>query len=111
MIVERQTLQERFAKLEWTQQMGNLASTLARISSRAESPQYDELVASLLREAALFIEWSAAQAPESMLLDLATLQRECLAWRSVWPVDSSRALLSLQARNASDRLLQRAHLI
>ncbi len=109
--MEKQALFERYVKLDWPHQIGNLASTLARISSRAESPQYDELVADLLREAALFIEWSAPHVPENLLLDLAALQRECLAWRNAWPLDSSRALLSLQARNASDRLLQRADLI
>ena len=109
--MENQALFERYCQLDWPQQIGNLASTLARISSRAESPQYDELVADLLREAALFIEWSAPHVPEDMLFDLASLQRECLAWRNIWPLDALRALLSLQTRNASDRLLHLARLI
>jgi hypothetical protein len=39
--VAQQQLQERYQQLEWPQQIGNLASTLARISSRSSSPQYD----------------------------------------------------------------------
>lgn len=103
--MEKQALFERYSKLDWPQQVGNLASTLARISSRAMTPKYDTLVTDLLREAALFIEWSAASVPDPLLLDLASLQRECLAWQRSWPLDESRSLLSLHARNASDRLL------
>ncbi len=111
--MDRQALFERYTKLDWSHQVGNLASTLARISSRALTPRYDTLVTDLLREAALFIEWSAASVPQSLLLDLASLQSECLAWQRVWPPDASglpqsaRSLLALYARNASDRLLYR----
>ncbi len=87
---------DRYQQLAWSQQIGNLASTMARISSRVPSPNYDALVSDLLREAALFIEWSAPQVPESLLLDLAPLQRELLAWRRIWPQDNLRPLLSMQ---------------
>ena len=108
--MDRQALRERFVQLDWPQQLGNLASTLARISTRAVSPQHDELVADMLREAALFIEWSAPKVPLSLLLDLAPLQRELLVWHRLWPQDRLRPLLSLQARHASDRLLRQAGL-
>lgn len=106
--MNRSSLQERYQQLPWPQQLGNLASTLARISSRSTSPTYDSLVADLLREAALFIEWSAPHVPPALLLDLAPLQREMLAWRRVWPQESLRPLLALQARHISDRLLRLA---
>jgi hypothetical protein len=106
-----QRLKERFEKLNWTQQLGNLASTLARISTRASHPKYDDLVVSLLREAALFIEWSAPHAPDNLLLELASTQREVLAWKRVWPVEGARQLLMLFARNRSDHLLQTARLV
>lgn len=108
--MNRQTLRERYIQLDWPQQMGNLASTLARISTRAASTQHDALVADLLREAALFIEWSAKGVPPSLLLDLAPLQRELLLWYRVWPQETLRPLLSLQARHLSDRLLRLAQL-
>lgn len=108
--MSKQSLRERYMQLDWTQQVGNLASTLARISSRAGSPRYDALVADLLREAALFIEWSAPQVPPSLLVDLAPLQKEFLLWHRLWPQDVLRPLISLQARHASDRLLRMAKL-
>jgi len=108
--MNRQSLRERYVQLDWPRQMGNLASTLARISTRAASSQYDALVADLLREAALFIEWSAPTTPPSLLLDLAPLQRELVLWHRVWPQEALRPLLSLQARHLSDRLLRLAQL-
>jgi len=107
----QQPLQERYEQLEWPQQLGNLASTLARIATRATSPHYDGLTSDLLREAALFIEWSAPHVPQPLLLDLAPLQREILAWQRIWPLEAARPLLALQARHVSDRLLRLAHLV
>lgn len=108
--MSQQSLRERYTQMSWPQQMGNLASTLARISTRALSPQYDTLTADLLREAALFIEWSAQGVPQPLLLDLAPLQKEFLLWRRVWPQEALRPLLALQARHLSDRLLRLAQL-
>lgn len=109
--MEQQQLHERYQQLDWPQQLGNLASTLARVSSRVPSSQYDALVGDLLREAALFIEWSAPHVPTNLLLDLAAMQRELLAWRQIWPLDPVRPLLGLYARNTSDRLLCAAGLV
>ena len=107
----QQSLRERYGQLEWPQQLGNLASTLARIATRADSPRYDALTSDLLREAALFVEWSAPHVPQSLLLDLSPLQRELLAWQRVWPLEDGRSLLALHARHASDHLLRLAQLV
>jgi len=104
-------LRERFELLDWPQQLGNLASTLARVSARASAQQHDSLVTNLLREAALFIEWSAPHVPPAFWQELAAMQREVLAWWRVWPIEPARALLVLHARNQSDHLLQMAGLI
>ncbi len=112
-------MRERYEALDWPQQLGNLASTLARVSTRASLPQYDTLVADMLREAALLIEWSAPHVPSTFWLDLATMQREVLAWRRLWTsassaeplLDPARSLLALHTRNQSDRLLQMAGLV
>ncbi len=106
MITETREFRERFERMEWQQQIGNLASTMARVAASAPIPQRDPLVADLLREAALFIEWSAPKVPRGFLVELAAIQREVLAWRKIWPVETARPLLALEARNRSDRLLQ-----
>jgi hypothetical protein len=109
--VSSQQLRQRYERLDRSRQLGNLASTLARISSRVTDSRHDALVADLLREAAVFIEWSAKQVSADSVADLAALQRELLAWRRVWPLDQARSLIALYTRNASDRLLRMAGLV
>lgn len=106
-----QAMYKRFTQLTWQQQLGNLASTLARISSQATSPESDHLVTTSLREAALLIEWSAPQVPSDFLLELAAMQREVLAWQRCWPLEAARSLLALHTRHQADRLLQMAGLL
>jgi hypothetical protein len=72
---------------------------------------YDELVGNLIREAALFIEWSAPRLPADLLVDMTAIQRELLAWWHIRPLDQTRPLLALYARNTSNRLLHMAGLV
>lgn len=109
--MERQKLYERFITLDWQQQLGNLASTLATLSQQSTNPQQDTLTNHLLREAALMIEWSASNVPQEFLLELAGMQRELLAWRKDFPIESARNILSLYARNQADRLLEMSGLL
>ncbi len=101
---------KRYARLTWQQQLGNLASTLARLSSRCSCPEHDPVVTYLLREAAVLIEWSAPHAPPALHPDLAAMQREVLAWRDRWPLDQARPLLALRARQMSEALPRMAGL-
>ena len=101
-------LQARYERMDWRQHLGNLASTLARLSNRALQPEHDALVADLRQEAALVIEWSAAKAPQPALLQLAAMQKEILAFKGIWPHEPMRSMLALYTRNRSDLLLQLA---
>ncbi len=102
------SLRDRYLRMSWQQQLGNMASTLARIANNVEVPEHNETVKMCLREAACFIEWSAPQVPAEYLLELAAMQRELLSWQRSWPVEPARDLLALHARNQSDRVLQMA---
>ena len=106
--MSQKRLYERYTQLDWPHQLGNLASTLAPISSRAHEPQHDDLVGDLLREAATFVEWSAPYVPADLLIDLAAMQREILAWQRMWPHDVVRPIIAPYTRGASDRLLVKA---
>lgn len=108
--MNRQSFRERYERMAWPQQLGNLASTLARLSSRCSRPEYDPLVTDLLREAALLIEWSAPHTPPAVHPDLAAMQRETLAWREHWPLSQARSLLALRGRQMSEALLRAAGL-
>ena len=104
--MERQKLYERFITLDWQQQLGNLASTFVTLSQQSTNPKQDRLINHLLREAALMIEWSASNVPQEFLLELAGMQRELLAWRKDFPIESARNILSLYTRNRADCLLE-----
>ena len=106
--MDREKLRLRFLKDEWPRQVGNLASTLGRLSSRAGDARYDQIVADLLREGTLLMEWCAANVPLEIAASLATMQRELVLWRRIWPNDPARALLALRARQMSDQLLDAA---
>lgn len=109
--MERQALYERFKTLDWQQQLGNLASTLATISTQSTIQAQDKLTSHLLREAALMIEWCAKNVPTDFHLELAAIQKECLAWIIAFPIESARNLLSIHARHQSERVLQMAGLL
>jgi hypothetical protein len=110
-MMDRVKLQERYLQDEWPRQVGNLASTLTRLSSRARDVRYDRIVADLLNEGALMIEWCAPNVPLELATELATMQRELILWRQIWPSDAARALLAFRARDMADRLLQGAGLL
>lgn len=109
-MMERETLYERIKTQTWQQQLGNLASTLATISTQATIPQQDKLTTYLLRDAALITEWCAKNVPESFHSELAAIQKECLAWKKVFLLEASRNLLSIHTRHQSDRILEIASL-
>ena len=106
--MDRTKFRERYLQDEWPRQFGNLASTLARLSSHAEDQRYDPIVTDLLRESALLIEWSAPQVPLDQATNLALMQRELLMWRKIWPTDAARPLLALRAHAMADQLLAAA---
>lgn len=109
--MSRSRLRERYLKDEWPRQMGNLASTLARLSSRTQDTRFDHIVADLLRESALLMEWSAPCVPLELATEMAKMQRELVLWHRVWPSDTARTLLSFRARAMADLLLESAGFI
>jgi hypothetical protein len=108
--MEREALYKSLKTQTWQQQLGNLASTLANISTQATIPQQDKLTTYLLRDAALIVEWSAKNVPEAFHRELAAIQKECLTWNQVFPEDVTRNLLSIHTRHQSDRILEMAEL-
>jgi hypothetical protein len=106
--MNRDQLRERVLQDEWPRQVGNLASTLARLGSRANDARYDQVVAGLLREGALLMEWCAPNVPLELAADLASMQRELILWHQIWPDNAARLLLAFRVREMADRLLKTA---
>lgn len=106
--MDRNKLRTRYLQDEWPQQVGNLASTLARLSSRATDARFDPIVSDLLHEGTLLMEWCAPNVPLNIAADLAAMQRELVLWRRIWPDDVSRPLLAFRTQEMADRLLEAA---
>jgi hypothetical protein len=109
--MERQALYDRLNSLSWQEQLGNLASTLATISTQSTIQEQDKLTSHLLREVALMIEWCAKNVPDEFHLELAAIQKECLAWQRAFPIETARDLLAVHTRHQSDRAIQMAGLL
>ncbi len=104
--MDSQYLRERYATLTWPQQLGNLASTLAHIAKRAESPKYDKLVTTWLTEVVLLAELAASRVPVDYETELTAVQQEAKLWQQIWPLEPTRPLLALHSHHQSERLLQ-----
>jgi len=101
-------LEARYAKLEWRQRLGNLASTLARAATAANNPRTTASVPDLLRGGMWVIEWGQADTPLDMLVELVPLQKELGLLKRAWDQDSQavRPLLVFRSRVMSDQVLK-----
>ncbi len=109
MIKNKKKLKERFLRDSFPRRMGNLSATLGRISSSARNSNNPEVVTDLLDEAKHLIEWTAAEAEVEIAAELVRMQRIITLWLSAWCESnqnaSQRALLSVQAKDWSDRAI------
>ncbi len=96
-------------------QLGALAATLGRISSSAEKVTRSKLIIVMLDECLRFIEWTIPNQTESTINELQTFGVMLKLWRDSWEhaqVDEHlRALLSVQAKQWSDRALELSGLL
>ncbi len=95
-------MQERYLWDEGPVRLGNLASSLLRLSNWVRTGQSDEAVVDLMREVAWFMEWNGDLAS----LELANMQREICRWRRIWPVEQARSILAFRALQMSNRVLE-----
>ena len=109
MIKNKEKLRERFLRDSLPRRMGALSATLGRISSSARNSNNPEVVTDLLDEAKHLIEWTAAEAEIETAAELVRMQRMITLWLSAWRESgqnpSQRVLLSVQAKDWSDRAI------
>jgi hypothetical protein len=100
-------MHDRYLRNDWPIRMGNLASSLLRLSDWVRMRQKDEAIIDLMREIAWFMEWNGDMAS----MELADMQREVCRWRSVWPVEEARGMLAFRARQMSNQVLRLSGLL
>jgi hypothetical protein len=109
MIPNKEKLRERFLRDPLPRRLGGLAATLGRVSSVARHSTDPANVARLLEEAKYLIEWTAANAEPEVAAELVSIQTQVNLWLRIWEKASDmreqRTLLSVQAKQWSDRVL------
>ncbi len=100
-------LRERFLRDPLPRRLGGLAATLGRISSSARKSTDPEIVLHLLDEAKHLIEWTAADTDPETAAELIQMQTMITLWQHIWndtcQSPKQRTLLSVQAKNWSDK--------
>lgn len=95
--------------------LGGLAATLGRLSSSARNSTDPNIVPSLLDEAKHLIEWTAAEAEPEAAAELVQMQTMLTLWQRAWTEASQnptqRLLLSIQAKDWSDKAIDFSGLV
>jgi hypothetical protein len=114
-MLNQEKLRQRFLRDPLPIRLGGLAATLGRISSSARESDNPAIVLDLLDEARHLIEWTAAEAEPEIAAELVQTQRLLTLWHTAWPNASAdrhqRTLLSVQAKDWSDKTLQSSGLL
>ena len=102
-----QRMRDRYFQDTVPIRMGNLASSLLRLSQWIKKGHGDKTIIDLMREIAWFMEWNGDLA----LAELPDMQREICGWRRIWPVEQTRNILELRALQMSKRVLDLSGLL
>ena len=106
-MIDKERLRERFLRDSLPRRLGGLAATLGRISSSARKSSDPAIVSDLLDEARRLIEWTAGETEPETAAELVRIQILLTVWQKAWETASQnpheRLLLSLQAKDWSDR--------
>ncbi len=112
---KREKLRERFLRDPLPRRLGGLAATLGRISSSARKSTDPATVSNLLDEAKHLIEWTAADAEPETAAKLVQMQTMITLWQRAWDEASQnpkqRILLSVQAKDCSDKAVDFSGLV
>ena len=94
-------MRERYVRDDGPVRLGNLASSLLRLSKWVRTRHKDDAIVNLMREIAWLMEWNGDLASSEM----ADMQREICRWRRNWPIEKARSVLELRSLQMSNRIL------
>jgi len=108
-------LRERLLRDPLPRRLGGLAATLGRTSSSARKSTDPAIVSNLLDEAKHLIEWTAAETEPETAAKLVHMRRMITLWQKAWKEASQnpkqRILLSVQAKDWSDKAVDFSGLV
>lgn len=77
-------IRERYVKDTLPVRLGGLAANLLRVKSFCRSDANESLVASVIDESKMFIEWTAPEAEPDVAAELVELQVQLARWQQQW---------------------------
>jgi hypothetical protein len=114
-MINKDRLKERFLRDPLPRRLGGLAATLGRISSSAMKSSDPSIVSDLIDEARRLIEWTAGETEPEVAAELVRIQILLTVWQKAWETASQnpheRLLLSLQAKDWSDKAVDFSGLV
>ena len=114
-MINKEKLRQRFLRDPLPRRLGGLAATLGRISSSARNSTDPNVVSNLLDEAKHLIEWTAAETEPETAAELVRMQTMITLWQHAWgessKIPNQRLLLSVQAKNWSDKAIDFSGLV
>ena len=114
-MIDKERLRERFLRDSLPRRLGGLAATLGRISSSARNSSNPSIVSDLIYEARWLIEWTAGETEPEVAAELVRIQILLTVWQKAWETASQnpqqRLLLSLQAKDWSDKAVDFSGLV
>ena len=114
-MINKEKLRQRFLRDSLPRRLGGLAATLGRISSSARNSTNPNVVSNLLDEAKHLIEWTAAETEPETAAELVRMQTMITLWQHAWgessKIPNQRLLLSVQAKNWSDKAIDFSGLV
>jgi hypothetical protein len=109
-MINQEKRRQRYLRDPLPIRLGGLAATLGRISSSARQSDSPTVMIDLLDEARHLIEWTAAETEPEIAAELVQMQRLMTIWLKIWGTPNcdqyQRTLLSVQAKDWSDKALQ-----
>jgi hypothetical protein len=108
-------IRERYMRDDLPVRLGGLAANLSRIRSFSTNEASQAVVASLIDESKMFIEWTAAQTEVNTAAKLVELQVQLalwqLQWKAIWSDPSKRKQVAEQSANWSKQVLELSGLL
>jgi hypothetical protein len=115
MITGIEQRREKYLRQPMPRRLGNLASNLNRIATYSNGSFSKENIFDLIRESQYFAEWTAADAPLELKLNLVEMQRQLARWKihwdDTWENQSKKTQMQQEAKRWSDRLIEHSGLL
>jgi hypothetical protein len=114
-MIEESQLRRRFLEDDVPHRMGNLSSTLSRLSDTMIFNRPTESVLAVLDDGQRFVRWTLGDVTDSARLELDRLSLDLKYWRGSWPSvvgePGEVAKLAGEAKAWSDRVLELSGLL